>query len=394
MQSPQQKSPRLDIPRSDSPEVGQAGDDEQQAEDENTLSTSMLEEPHTPPLHSKPRSHFRGSQSPKRKRDILDEDELPSSSPPGSPVSMPLAVKRQRLDEIRHQPLEIASTPENSPTRQTLHLASRMLQEDEVEIVDIQDDSLSVDNPSSGSESSPMGRQASPTLSSPTHLFSSTQVATTQAAFQDPTQSIDFDIPPPDEGWEEEDIPSDVEPEPDPNTQLVNFDRDYAVPETQPILPDTQALLNSMTQIPDLGVADPDGGWDAIDQMPSPPPMLAGRSPTPPLAASDSLRLAADVWAVVDDFIDSQKALGYRAEDIVTALKATTMVHDTAAEVLAYMKKTGKGRIPGNVAGVWTAQDDADLLGVDARGLMRVRKKHGDLVCDWRFNHLEHWRDR
>lgn len=385
----------MDIPRSDPPEVGQAGD-QLQENVEDTLSMFMPDEPPMLPLRSRPRSNLNGSESPKRKRDMFDEDEIPSSSPPGSPLSMPLTGKRQRLDEIRQQPLEIASTPENSPTRQEFHLASRLLEEDKIEIVDIPDDSPSVDSSASDSESIRMGRQASPTLSSPTRMVPNSQTAITQAAFQDPTQSIDFDIPPPDEGWQEEDIPSDVDPEPDPNTQLVDFVQDHTVPETQPILSDTQALLNSRTQIPDLGVADPDGGWDAIDQILSSPPLLEGRSATPLLAAMDSLWPGAEESeeSPIDDFIDSQKALGHNEEDILIALKATSTVTIQAAKVLAYMKRKGNGRIPENAPGVWTAEDDADLHAQDARGLMRVRDKHGNEGCDLRFIYLEHWRDR
>ncbi len=54
--------------------------------------------------------------------------------------------------------------------------------------------------------------------------------------------------------------------------------------------------------------------------------------------------------------------------------------------------RDGSGRggvliLPDDVAGVWTAADDADLQGSDSRGVRRVAEKHGaeGLVVRWEF---------
>ena len=264
---------------------------------------------------------------------------------------------------------------------------------DKTEILDILDDSSSGDDPSSEFKSKCTGRQASPTLSSPTRMVPSTQTVTTQAAFQDRIQFIDLDVPNPDERWQDENIQSSIDPEPDPNTQLAGFDHNCTVPETQPTLPNTQALLDSRTQIVDLDVADPDGGWDAIDQMlSSPPPVSGRRSASPPVATIDCLR-PEEEEATVDDFVNSQKALGYQKEDIFTALKATSMDYDRAEYVLIYMKTKGNSCIPEYEPGVWTEKDDADLHAQDARGWMRVQEKHGNERCDERWDFKEFYKD-
>lgn len=384
----------MDVPRSDPPEVAQE-DNGQHENDQVTLFKPIRDEPPTSPAQSKLDGIPERVETPKRKRDVFDEDALPSSSPPGSPWAVPLSLKRQRVDEVRQQPLEIASTPENSPTRQNLDLASPVLGKDAIDILDISHNSLSEDGSDSESERIPIGRQTSPTLSSPTRFLSYTVNAATQAAFQDPTQFIDFEVPPPEDGWQDDAIPSDVGLEPDPSTQLVDFDQDQTIPETQPSLPDTQALLDSRTQIPDFDVPEPEGGWDAIDQVlsSSPPPMLGRRSTSPPVVATDPLMPEAEGSDPIGDFVQSQEAIGHTIEDIVTALRAASTNLDKAEFALLYMKRKGRGCIPENEPGIWTTEDDADLHSKDARGWIRMQDKHGSKYCDERWDYLEHYRN-
>ena len=387
----------MDVPRSDPPEVPQE-DNDQHENDQAALFMHIGDEPPSSPAQSRlhgNHENLKRIQSPKRKRDVFDEDALPSSSPPGSPSAVPLSQKRQRVDEIRCQPLEIASTPENSPTRQNLDLAPRVLAEDPTDILNISHNGLSEDGSDNESETIPVRRQTSPTLSSPTRFVTYTQNAATQAAYEDRTQFIDFEVPPPEEGWQDDASQSDVGIEPDPSTQLVDFDQNQAIPETQPSLPDTQALLNSRTQMPDFDVLEPEGGWDAIDQVlsSSPPPMLDRRSISPPLVASNSLRPEERGSDPIGDFVKSQEAIGHHIEDIVTALRAASTDLDKAEFVLLYMKRKGRGCIPENEPGIWTQDDDADLHAQDARGWIRLQDKHGNKCCDERWEYLEHYRD-
>ena len=394
VQTQRQDHSKLDVPRSDPPEVAQQGND-QHENDQVTLFMPTRGEQPTSTAQSKLDGFFGMAESPKRKRGVFDEDALPSSSPPGSPWAVPLSLKRQRVDEVRHRPLEIASTPENSPTRQNLDLTSRVSAEDATDTLDISHNSLSEDDSDNESERIPLGRQASPTLSSPMRFAHYAQSAATQAAFQDPTQLIDFEVPPPEEGWQDDTIQSDISIEPDPSTQLVDFDQDQTIPETQTSLPDTQALLNDRTQMPDYDVPEPEGGWDAIDQVlsSSPPPTLDRRSTSPPVVAVHSPRPEERGSDPIGDFVQSQEATGYHIEDIVTALRAASTNLDKAEFVLLYMKRKGRGCIPENERGIWTTEDDADLHSQDARGWIRVRDKHGNEECDQRWEYLEEYRD-
>ena len=336
------------------------------------------------------------SGSPKRKRVKVDKNVLPSSSPPGSTLPLYLSDKHQRLNKPRTGPLEIASTPENSPTRRDLQEPLQFPIREDTGVVDVLEDdsfehSSSKDSSISDYEARPHARQASLTLSSPTRAVPETQTATTQAIYQDPTQFIDLDVPPPDEGWDDEGLHNGVDSGPNLSAQFVDFDPALTIPETQFTLPDTQGLLDSRTQIPDFDIAEPDGGWDVVGIVPSlPPSMLAPRSSSPRDGTNDPSTpdpiLAMDVWT------ESKKSFGYQQEDINQALKVTSMEDFELADyVLLYMNGKGKGQIPQDEPGVWTKSDDADLHSTDARRITRMHKKHGEKRCDSRIDFRWHY---
>lgn len=89
----------------------------------------------------------------------------------------------------------------------------------------------------------------------------------------------------------------------------------------------------------------------------------------------------------LDSWIESRLRSGKADNEmqIITALQCTSMDPNLADQVLASLV-AGKG-IPPNTRGVWTAEDDKDAEGTDARGIMRVEEKHGDLF-DARFDYL------
>ena len=341
------------------------------------------------------------SGSPKRKRATIDNNDLPSSSPPGSTLPFPLSKKRQRVNEPRNGPLEIASTPENSPSRRDLQKPFQFLSKEDTGIVDILEDDSYEDSSSKNSvasdyESRTHYRQASLTLSSPTRAVPETQTATTQAIYQDPTQDVDFDVPPPDEGWDDEGLHDGVASGPNPNAQLVDFDHALTIPETQFTLPDTQGLLDSGTQIPEFHIAEPDSGWDAVEIVPSlPPPTPASRSPSPRNGANGPP--TPDPVLTMDGWISSKQALGYNQGDINQALRVTTMGgfpmedFELADYVLLYMIGKGKGQVPQDEPGVWTMNDDADLHSTDARRIRKMHEKHGEKRCDARFEFKWHY---
>lgn len=344
--------------------------------------------------------------TPKRKRAVTDNDDLPSSSPMGLPLPRSTSPKRQQRGRLQAQPLEIPSTPENSPQRPEndaeLQLTGRT-----DEAILIPDDSESATESSENEEDaifddSLLGRPASPTLSSPSRTIPNTLPSprrSTQAVFNDPTQFIDLEVPDPEGGWDE-DVETPHSPEElDPNSQLVDSPPANVVPETQPDLPDTQALLDSRTQMPDFSIAEPDGGWDSLDLIPSSPPTMPDQhsSPPPPTTKApkaskapspDSKQLRTGLYT----WVEIQQTAGYPLENLIAALKATSNNLDLAKLVLKYMTRKGKGRIPSNEKGIWTEDDDEDLESTDARRIEKVQAKHGAAVCDVRLAFLHGYR--
>lgn len=383
------------ISRSDSPGIDQE-DDMPWEHDEPTVFLPMLRTAtlclSTERSASRERSD---SGSPKRKRATVDKSDLPSSSPPGSTLPLPLSNKRQRLNKSRTGLLEIASTPENSPTRD-LQKPFQFLSKEDPEVVGILEDDSCEDSSSTDSltpdyDSRPHGRQASLTLSSPTRAVPETQTATTQAIYQDPTQDVDLDVPPPDEGWDDESLHDGVASGPNPNIQPVDFDPALTIPETQFTLPDTQGLLDRGTYVPEFDIAEPDSGWDGVGIVPSlSPPMPASRSSSPRDAANGPP--TPDDVAAMDAWASSKLALGYHYEDVVEALKVTSTADCELADyVLMYMNGKGKGQIPQDEPGVWTESDDADLHSTEARRIEKMHKKHGEKRCDSRFEYNLHY---
>ena len=328
----------------------------------------------------------------KRNEHDADVDELPSSSPPNTPLLIPVFHKRQRLDGLGACLKEVASTPENSPIRRDQKEAFETLQDTRSEVVDGPDVTLDQEE-SFSQHGNAHGRQPSPSLSTPTRIVPDSNADTTQAAFQDSTQLIDLDIPPPEDGWKSEDTSSEPDFEQDPNMQLVDTDESYTVLEAQSALPATQFFLNDKTQLPDVEIADPEDGWD-IDLMPSSPPPLSDQQSRSASSGEDGGITHDEVGISMNDWFASQIALGYHLVDAVDALKATSMDETMAEYVLMYMKTKGKGRMPTDQPGVWTLEDDKDLEATDARRITRVNEKHGEKACDDRWNYLMHYGDR
>lgn len=381
--------------------------------------------PSSPPLVPT----LRTLETPKRKRphNIVDDD-LPSSSPPHFLLPRFISPKRQKRQDPRSRPLEIASTPERSPRRPYLHPYVESEEESgEVTIIS-KDIELEPDPSEDEGEDlgeTLLGRQASPTLSSPTRTIPNSQPTDhpdTQAVFKDPTQFIDFDIPDPDEGWDDDFDNNYTVIEPDPNSQLIDSPPPQPsgspsvvlISETQPDLPNTQALFDTKTQLPDFSIAEPDGGWDALDTASSPPPLprqdsspprapdhypspppappnatpanAASTKPPPPSPSSSQLKSTLDTW------ISKHLSAGYTVSNIISALKATSNDLELAKFVLRYMNRKGRGRIPSNEKGIWTEDDDEDLESPDARRIEKVQGKHGDEKCDVRLAFLGAYR--
>ena len=341
------------------------------------------------------KTHSPDHETLKRKHVTIEED-FPSSSP-----LEPISPKRRRpiASEL---PLEIASTPEK---RQEPDIEGRYsplfikleLEEDEPSLPEV-----------STANDSPLGQQLSETLSDPGRV-----VNNTQAVLGDATQLIDFNIPSPEWGWDNEELlvqnssqpvsfdvppPGDGWEDKQESTQQADFgllppeggwdevepqvkeeseSRYTGVHDPQPTLPDTQAILRSKTPAPDFSVTDPDGGWNSL--MDSSPPNM----PASPRA--ESVFSQTDLKDQMDAWIDAHAIKGISVEQVESVLMSTSMDTSLADKVLRHLAK--KGVLPKDWRGVWAKLEDEELKSTDARKIQRLEEKHGAdcLRARWEF---------
>lgn len=207
---------------------------------------------------------------------------------------------------------------------------------------------------------------------------------------------------------------------------------------------DTQAILDAETQIPDLALAEPQGGFDEdepeeeeeelhegelagpshemeaeeeaedesvqddptdltvvplpdggfADPKSADPADPAAPVPNPPNAANGEHMLPPQPQPTLQTFIDAFLAAGHAAADVVTALKATSTNVELAEAVIASLE-AGQG-VSESVKGVWTERDDRDVESGDGRNVQRVAKKHGwegPGGVEGRIEFLRRWRN-
>lgn len=354
-------------------------------------------ERHTPRTPEKTHSPYH--ETLKRKH-VAIEDDLPSSSPMG-----PISPKR-RWPNASELPLEIASTPEKNREPDSERPFSPLFIKLEL---DGDEPTLSED---STENESPFGQQLSDTLSEPGRVINDTQ-----AVFRDATQLIDFDVPAPEGGWDNEELPVKDSSQPvgfdvpqsedgrhdnkhgitEP-TQLIDFDLlppeggwdgeelwvkeesespDMKIHDLQPTLPDTQATLRSKTPAPDFSIPEPDGGWNS---------MIASSSPLVPNSPrAESVFSQTELKDQMDAWIDAHATKGISVEQVESVLKSTSMDTALANKALRHLAK--KGVLPKDRRGLWTESDDEDLKSTDARKIQRLQEKHGAdcLAARWEF---------
>lgn len=139
------------------------------------------------------------------------------------------------------------------------------------------------------------------------------------------------------------------------------------VQATSALLPEEEANLNALMELPF-------------------PPVLTSDSEDVESTTKDD----GDEEAVhdLDEWIEERlRTRKVNEEQILTALRCTTMDQDLADRVLDHLA-AGKG-IPRDMRGVWTAEDDACLEGTNARDIERLLKKHGTKLYNKRFKYLE-----
>ena len=359
----------------------------------------------TLPLRGTPEKSRSPYRETLKRKYVATEEDLPSSSPLG-----PISPKRRRPSGSE-LPVEIASTPEKRRGPDIEEPSSPLLiklelEEDEPSLTNLDEsDSL-------------LGQQLSETLSEPGHY-----VENTQAFFEAATPFIDFDIPAPEGGWDNEehlvpnssqavsfDIPladngnEDNKQGIKESAELVDFDPvspeggwdepeaqvkegsespNAQIYEPQPTLPETQAILQSTTPAPDFSIPDPDGGWGSL--IASSPPAMPSSPRAESVFSDTALREQMDAW------IDAHAIKGISVEQVESVLKSTSMDTDLAHKALRHLAKTGT--LPRNRRGVWTESDDEDLKSTDARKIQRLQEKHGTDSFTARWDFLDYYAD-
>ncbi|KZF21175.1 hypothetical protein L228DRAFT_262224 [Xylona heveae TC161] len=144
---------------------------------------------------------------------------------------------------------------------------------------------------------------------------------------------------------------------------------------------DTQAIFALDTQLLDLDIPEPEGGWEAFGE---------------PAEEAEPERLQSSVAdgdevGDIDGWIETQTSAGYEMDNVLLALKCTSMQADLAQIVLDSFKN-GHG-IPPDIPGVWSEEDDAILEGSDGRKLRQVEEKHGAKAFNLRMEFLESYRE-
>ena len=272
--------------------------------------------------------------------------------------------KRGRYERMIDDSIEIPSTPEKTPTHGTAGAYMKVGHY----IIDLEsEDSADDATRRTGTQASQFPSEIERSYDGITHV-----------ARKDTADYLDFELPPPPDGWV---LDEDENPE--------ETFQQLEIIEAQPKFQDTQALFRDKTPAIDFSVADPDGGWS--NSIPSSPPELPVSSQS--VAGDDDKQQTnldtADVNGRLDAWIDKQLFAGIALEHVELAMYCTTM--DTSLAEAVLVSLADGDAIPRGVKGVWTKEDDADLYDEDARKLQALCEKHGQEGFDRRYEFRLHY---
>lgn len=205
-----------------------------------------------------------------------------------------------------------------------------------------------------------LGRQASPVLLELNHKPVGTQTSRNEST----TPFIDFDVAPPQDGWDESPSGSSKS-----SPSLPSFQAPVQVhPDSKTNNIDT--IEETQTLLPDFSIPSPDGGWDTFELSPLP------LSPT-----------QSEIPELLDAWIDGHIASGFSSVDVIAALEYTSLDNELAEQVLAHMKHN-QGAIPKDMPGVWTESDDENFQSTDAQRNREMERKHGSENMEKRWSYL------
>lgn len=208
-----------------------------------------------------------------------------------------------------------------------------------------------------------------------------TKVLQTQAILAADTQPLDLDIPDPDEALESS-IAQSIESE-----EPVEFDR-----QCQASLRDQELINQQLLDKPDAGeneamdfdfdLPEPDGGFEAAEEPYEgietellKDTQALDPGPIEEMDVEDIDEAASQASLDFDALANALMDKGHSPDNILTAIQATSANMPLMLVVLEHLR--AGMNVPVEVRGIWTKQDDEDILGGDARKLERVEAKHG-----------------
>ncbi|KAM3415497.1 DNA-binding protein RAP1 [Cercospora zeina] len=160
---------------------------------------------------------------------------------------------------------------------------------------------------------------------------------------------------------------------------------------------ETQDVYNAETQLADLSMPlphdtdDEEGDEDAaahdlVQTIAQRASSQAVRADTPsPVLESEDEAVQLESW------MTTMQVRGHDESAIIQAAKCTSLQLELAELVLMHIR--GGNGVPNDVPGVWTADEDEQLEGGNARAIRLLENKHGWDACRTRLDYLEKYRD-
>lgn len=150
----------------------------------------------------------------------------------------------------------------------------------------------------------------------------------------------------------------------------------------QPNHLDTQAILNSDTQIPDFGILPP------RSSPPSSPPLDASYSQ--PTSTKQSIPSSTQPATPnqIEAWVRKQLRRDYDESLIYDSLHKTTMNAPLAELLLDFWAREGEDNLPEDSRGMWTDEDDDTMRKGDARAIKKLEAKHGAQAFNARMDFL------
>ncbi|KKY20751.1 putative transcription factor [Phaeomoniella chlamydospora] len=214
----------------------------------------------------------------------------------------------------------------------------------------------------------------------------------TQAIFAETQPELDLDLPEPEGGWEAfEEDEAEEETSQTPTTKPID---QYNI--LQSTIPETLLVQEESVNFPSSPPSS------SIPPIPSSQRTTTAFPPSHAIGSPSAFPPVYDIDTYIDTRLshyttpnspssisnDLESLLLQSAKRTLTSLSALIPQSFILADIVFNNLKSGK-HPPDNIRGIWTEDDDRDLLAGDARAVDRVRKKHGDEGIEGRWEVLD-----